>query len=516
MVWVIWSCVYAQYSYGANLTSDYKKITVSKFVIKGHTKLSTNHLNKLIESYLQKNYPDRQLSYSDLKNITQLITRCYHEKGYILAKAYFPQQDIVDGIVTIEVLEGKLDKIQVTGNTYYHEDLLKSYLKQQVKEKIIHESLLERGQLLINELPFSDTTMLLTKGEKQGTVDILLKTKDQFAGTCAIDYNNYGSETVSKNRYGVSFSITDPILGLNCSLRGISGDDVNQSSLGFFKLQFPVGYLGSSCEFSYLNSSSILGQELEMLDINGTTDVYSIQVNHPFIKKRTQTLSVSVGYERKWSDVRSNDEIITDPYKINTYSIGIHGDFLDAYMGKTIATYNLTFGEIQGNTSGYDKHFMYSSTSLFRIQKIRGYHHLILRASAQFSDNILPQLEQTVIGGYDTVRGHDAYLYMGNKGYSLSAEFNIAPPIIANDELWGQHIGEMMQLALFFDHAGIHNSSNTNTMDVGKTEELSGYGIGLRFYYKEWFQMKIDYAKPTKTIDDNDSDMFYFQTSWHY
>ncbi len=48
--------------------------------------------------------------------IAQEITSLYSIKGYILARAYVPEQEIENGTVTIQVVEGKLGKIEVIGN----------------------------------------------------------------------------------------------------------------------------------------------------------------------------------------------------------------------------------------------------------------------------------------------------------------------------------------------------------------------------------------------------------------
>ena len=52
--------------------------------------------------------PGSELSLSDLRAMAEKISDYYHDNGYFLARAYLPAQDIVNGAVTIAVIEGRV------------------------------------------------------------------------------------------------------------------------------------------------------------------------------------------------------------------------------------------------------------------------------------------------------------------------------------------------------------------------------------------------------------------------
>lgn len=57
--------------------------------------------------------PGSELTLADLRAMAQKITGHYRSRGYFVAQAYLPPQEIKDGAVTIAVLEGQLGKLDV-------------------------------------------------------------------------------------------------------------------------------------------------------------------------------------------------------------------------------------------------------------------------------------------------------------------------------------------------------------------------------------------------------------------
>jgi len=117
-------------------------------------------------------------------------------------------------------------------------------------------------------------------------------------------------------------------------------------------------------------------------------------------------------------------------------------------------------------------------------------------------------IEQFVIGGYGTVRGHDPALLLDDSGYVLSGELMFAPPYVADLSLFGQRIGQMVQLAMFYDYGAVY-ATDVEPGEAGNMF-LSGHGFGLRLFYKDWFKFKFDIAWPLHDTDNTDKDTFYY------
>jgi hemolysin activation/secretion protein len=114
-----------------------------KKAIKAGTLIDNETLQKLTDEF-----KNRELTLEDMNSVADLITMAYQERGYILAKAYVPEQEIKDGVLKIAISEGRTGKIEVSGEKYYKGEVLKRYFQPQLKHGVIREELLEKGLCL--------------------------------------------------------------------------------------------------------------------------------------------------------------------------------------------------------------------------------------------------------------------------------------------------------------------------------------------------------------------------------
>jgi len=494
-------------------------IFIKEIVITGNTVIASEILNKVVAPY-----KNQELTMEDMSKVTDLITVTYQEKGFILARAYLPEQEINEGVLMITVAEGKIGKIRITGNRYYKDSVLKRYFEEQQELGVVKESLLEKGLLLSNDIAEVKTEIMLKGGEKSGTVDVLLNAKETpsitFGVKLGVDYNNFGSERVSEDRYGSTLKLIDYNWGSVTTIKGFTGNSLEDSSLGQGEISIPINKYGTKISFSYLRGSYAVGMDLAGLGLLGRTRIYGGKLIHPLIRKRDMNLSLAVGMENKYIE----NELLGDLVGIdemNMYSIVFNFDNLDKYLGKNIVTLSGYYGELkkdpeyQFSRTEPDEHFGKFSLNAVRIQKVYGNTNLLVRGTGYWTDDRLLPVEETIIGGYGTVRGHDPSLYLGDRGYVLSAELMMAPPYIDNMTLFGQRISQLAQIALFYDHGGVF-IVDPIPPDEQKSEYLGGYGWGIRLYYKDIFSFKYDMGLPVSRKKDGDDFYHYFQASWNF
>jgi len=316
-------------------------VFIKEIIIEGNTVIDTDTLNKVIEPF-----KDRELTLEEMSELTDLLTMTYQEKGYILARAYLPEQEIQDGILKITIAEGKIGKIKVSGYTHYNADVIKRYFEQQQKLGVIKESLLEKGLLLSTDLPNVKTTVVLKEGEKPGEVDVILDTKDTssvtFGVDMSIDYNNFGSDTVGEERFGVALGITDHYWGSRFDVRAVSGSILKDSLLGSLRWTVPINSYGSKIRLGYLHSNYVVGQAFADLGLEGRTEYYNASFSHPLMKKKNKNLYFNFG----WTDKFSKNIILQQPRSLDqedVYNVTLDYDSLDRFLGKNIGNYSAYF-----------------------------------------------------------------------------------------------------------------------------------------------------------------------------
>jgi len=83
-------------------------VTVKDFRFSGNTVFTAAELREQVREFIGKT-----LDFNGLNDAASRVQRHYRERGYFLAVAYLPQQEIREGIVEIAVLEGRLGQINL-------------------------------------------------------------------------------------------------------------------------------------------------------------------------------------------------------------------------------------------------------------------------------------------------------------------------------------------------------------------------------------------------------------------
>jgi hemolysin activation/secretion protein len=171
---------------------------VKAFKISGASVIDGAELESLVAPHV-----GRDMGLAELEEIAGLVTAEFGDRGYTLARAYIPAQDIKDGIVEIVVVEGKVGEIIVKGNKNYSTDFIKRGFTPVVEQSAIKHSSLEKSLLLLNEYPDLKLKATLEAGKEPGTTDIVATVEDRLPVHLTVDYDNFGTESVSKNRFGM-------------------------------------------------------------------------------------------------------------------------------------------------------------------------------------------------------------------------------------------------------------------------------------------------------------------------
>jgi len=87
---------------------------VKAYKITGTSVMAGAELGSIVAPYV-----GREMDLTELEKVADLVTTEFRDRGYSLARAYIPAQEIKDGIVEIAVLEGKVGEIIVRGNQNY-------------------------------------------------------------------------------------------------------------------------------------------------------------------------------------------------------------------------------------------------------------------------------------------------------------------------------------------------------------------------------------------------------------
>lgn len=487
-------------------------LLVKGFSFTGNTVISQAELEALTQPSV-----GRSLTLSGLEEVAASVAALYKQKGYTLATTYVPQQQIRFGVVTIAILEGRVGEIFVTGNQHYSTEFIRGRFAQAMEDKVVRNVALERALLLLNEYPNLKVSALLEPGASTGSTNVHVKAEDKFPIHATLDYNNYGFNRISRNRFGAGIEVGNVLFdGATLNLNGIMGQDPDRLLFFLGAYAVPIGVHGSKLVLSGSDGRFDVGAELAALQIHGTIKTYDISVTHPFIKTRFQTLMAEMGFASKDSRFFTLGSLTADD-AIRLVKLGVNYDRLDMSGRTYFSLYGFQgLGELlggmandapQASREGADDRFTKATLYAGRIQSLGHGALLVLRANGQATTAPLLVIEQMLLGGADSVRGYQLGERFVDEGYTVSAETRVPffPSVLGST-----------QAAVFIDH-GAGRLRNPQLGEQQSTS-LTGTGVGLQTelpYFSTRLRCDVGFPiGPTPTggtIAGDRSPIFYLQ-----
>ncbi len=407
------------------------KFFVKKIEVEGSTLFPKEELEALV------NLDDgKEISMGVLLLLVQELTSYYVSQGYFLTKAYIPAQKLKDGIVKINIAEGKINEIEVTGNKSLDSEEIEGRFERVKNEGILREQTLERTLLELNDLLGITVRSLLKPGELPGTSDLVLEVKESPAYSFAFDMDNFGSEFTGRAHYNFTANAGNLFkLGDQFSLRVVQSDFTQ--SLVAPSFLYPINNLGTTLKFSFSHSKQALGKSKTLLPlhINGSSDTFVLEVNHPLYRSRLGQLKAKAGYKiRESRNFRLGLPQSRDYFRDFYGSLG--GNYTDRFMGRTFAELKFTQGIANSNENQPLRSRARAKGNIFRAEfnftRFQGTgfksSYFIVRGNGQISSARTLSSNLFSIGGFGTVRGFPISEHSASNGYSGGIEYVLPFP----------------------------------------------------------------------------------------
>ncbi|MBD0337579.1 MAG: ShlB/FhaC/HecB family hemolysin secretion/activation protein, partial [Cyanobacteria bacterium Co-bin13] len=132
----------------------------------------------------------RELTLSDLLDLRTDITNLYINSGYITSGAFVPNnQDLSDGVVQIQVVEGVLETVQINGLSRLREYYVRDRIALATQPPLNVDRLEEALQLLQNDPLLARVNAELTAGSGPGQNSLILDLAeaDPFVTNLGVD-----------------------------------------------------------------------------------------------------------------------------------------------------------------------------------------------------------------------------------------------------------------------------------------------------------------------------------------
>ena len=480
-------------------------VTVKDFRFSGNTVFTSAELRELVREFIGKT-----LDFNGLNDAASRVQRHYRERGYFLAVAYLPQQEIREGIVEIAVLEGRLGQInlQVDPKTKLRESFARGILAAHLKPgDLITENSLERPLLLLRDLPDMEVTSELGPSKTQlGAADLTVKLSEsgkKFSGY--VDADNWGNRFSGEYRLGINLNYGDLTgYGDLLSFRGFVTDE----NMHFGRLSYvvPLGHYGTRIGVSATAFDYRLGKDFAPLGANGNGQVYTVYALHPLLRTRNANLFVQGAAERKDLEDKQDSVGLKVDQTITNGKLGVVGDFRDRLMSGGLNSYSATVTggklEIQPDTVlAIDQapgtgpqtagHFSKLNVEYRRLQRITDQFNLLFAYSAQGANKNLSAAEKMALGGPQGVRAYPVGEAPGDTGQLGTLELRYLVPKL-------QVFGGDLTLSTYVDHGQVKTLAEPPAAlsTVANKRSISGAGVGVSLGREGNFLFRLDIATP--------------------
>ena len=499
-------------------TSD-EKVLIKSFKLEGDIKsFSVSELQNLL---LDLN--GKSLAFDQIQIAADRIKDFYNSKGFFLAQAIIPKQEIKDGVLIIFINEGKLDSKEPykinKKNLRISEDRIKAYMDNALKDNFLKDSV-ERGLLNINDNPGVRTSLMLEPGIDPGSTKMVLDINEGplVQGTVSVD--NYGNRYTGDLRATASVDFNNPS-GIGDQI-GILGTKAIEGDLEIKKISynFPIGTNGLRGGAFYSIVDFKVGKELSGSRFTGKAENANLNLKYPIYRSTAESLLTNFNYDKKYL-YNATAGAATSDKELDNYTLGFTYQKIDQFIsgGYTQVSINFTRGDLdlskvadslntdQG-TSGYKTNgsFNKQNLQLSRIQQLPEKFTLNFVGDAQFASKNLDTSEKMSLGGPSGVRAYPSGEASGDEGYRYSLDLRYS---LGNFP----YFGDITPL-IFYDYGRIkqYKNKDVSTSSVTNNEySLSGYGLGFEAANSNNFSLKFIAAhtngsNPGASTQGKDSD----------
>ena len=463
--------------------------------------------------------PNSQQDLADLRALAAKITSYYTRRGYFLAQAYVPEQDIQSGNVTIAVVEGRFGEVALHNQTNLSDRVANDILSGMRGGDVVATAPLERRLLLLSDIPGVQVRSTLSPGAAVGTSDLQVDVDPGRRVTGSIDADNAGNRYTGAWRGGGTLNLNDAAgIGDVLSLRVLTS--FSGLAYGRASYQALVGKATVGVAYAHLDYS--LGREFKSLDASGNAEVTSLYASYPLVRSHESNLYLLVGADAKWFEDRFGAIQAVSYRRSQLLTVGFSGDEHDSFGGGGWSAYSAgwTLGNLDlrsaadraadAITARSDGGYSKAQWSVARLQNVAGPLSLYGSVRGQIAFDNLDISEKMELGGAYAVRAYPEGEAYGDQGYVGTVEARLLLPRLA-PRLPGD-----FQLFGFVDVGAVDYAKHPWFAGSNRAKR-SAYGGGVSWAAPGNFIVKATYARKLGGADATSapdrSDRAWFQIS---
>ena len=430
--------------------------------------------------------------------IADEITARYRKDGWPYSRVLLPAQEITNGQVTLQAVEGYAAEMEFSGDGDRRFPYAEQIRDRLAQEKPLRQRTLERYMLLMNDVPGATVAIAMSPSSEQfGGLRLATRVSEQRF-EASVGASNRGSRVLGPMQYEAS-------VGLNSLFSGYDATRVTFVTTGSKEIAFIalsqswlVSSEGTRLELaaSHSKSEPDLGQDFQALNLETNATSFGLTLSHPFLRSRSDNFTARLGVDYHKGETRDAfDQARED--RLPTVRLGFTFDTTDAYNGVNVLDLQISKGFVTGGATtsadenssrpGASANFEKAELYAARLQSLGAGWSVLLGLQGQFAGTDLLSSEEFAFGGPLFGRAYDPSELVGDSGiagklelrYALSAFDAGVPPVT---------------LYAFYDAGNVYRR---NVQPGEKQREsATAAGGGIRFNVGRYLHGYVEGAAP--------------------
>ena len=460
---------------------------VQVFVKAIHVNGNTVFTNAEIAMVTQP-YENRTLSTEDLERLRLALTLLYVNNGYITSGAIIPDQDVKDGVIQLQIIEGALTQIKVEGTNWFQQGYLSDRLALGAGPPLRMEPLQTRLQLLQQDPRVEQINAELRPGDQRGESQLNVKVKERSPWKMWLEFSNYQTPVVGAER-GLMTIAHQNVTGHGDPLTVTYGGSRGVHPVIDVAYTLPINRYDTTFTASYRrNDFSVVSDQFRFLGLNSESEIIGFTLRHPLYRTLSDEVAIAITGERLHNKITSaldpfGDTPLLIPGSSDTGISAVSAlRFVQEYVHRTATSvvavrsrFSVGLDVLNATTNAGplpDGRFF---SWLGQLQGVRRFDNwwgmqLLGQLNLQLANDRLFPLEQIPVGGRFSVRGYRENTLIRDNGFLFSLESRFPLLRYATGE-------PLLQFAQFVDVGRAWQAK-------GKTDDpqtLASVGLGLRW-----------------------------------
>ncbi len=399
----------------------------------GNTVFDDAALTRAVAAYL-----GRPLDSADLEQIRRALTALYVDSGYVSSGARLPEQEVTEGRLRVEIVEGELAGIEISGARRYRPSVLRARLRRAASKPVRVGELESALRILSQDPRIARLDARLEPGPRPGTSILRVALEEVDPADLEFSFDN--AETPSVGEFGGHvFAGHGNPLGLGDRLDGDLTVAEGRYRVGG-RYAIPIHSSGTELSFdARYSQAEIVDSSLESLDIRSETLSQAVGLHQTLYRTPRDWLEAGVSLDLR----RSQSRIFGDdsfPFFDGTDNGRSELTVLRADLGwtrrlsssalavRSLLSWGLdAFGATMHHDSGAPDGIFFTW-----VGQLRYLHRfettgveLALRGDVQLADRPLLPLEQFAVGGPGSVRGYRTNQQAGDQGFAAGVDVRL-------------------------------------------------------------------------------------------